>query len=166
MQIEKQPAKASSLIEVQDIIRSARDIFERLLVDALGTRATGGSCLLASVMLCEMLDHFSSVKTIIRGGGPPDDGGVMDAHGVIRGHYWVELELGDQAFVADITADQFGHAPVVVLPLPAARVQYMPGNQANVDEAVLFERETLRAFQAPIAEAGEQSTPTAHRSSS
>lgn len=65
------------------------------------------------------------------------DGGCRDVTGRLRGHYWVEVSLPDGTRgVADITADQFGHAPVRWLPLPAATTLYRPGDQGVVDEAV------------------------------
>ncbi|MCZ7862722.1 hypothetical protein O9X98_15210 [Agrobacterium salinitolerans] len=43
-------------------------------------------------------------------------GGMSDSRGQWRGHFWVEGELDcGTTVIADLTADQFGHAPITVV---------------------------------------------------
>lgn len=75
-------------------------------------------------------------RAVVCGGG---DGvaGARDVNGVLRGHYWVLARLHDSTnIVIDITADQFGHAPVRVLELTESDHWYVRGDQATVDDAV------------------------------
>ena len=115
---------------------SARDIWERVLTSALNDSATGGTCLFASVVLSTMINRFSKLKAVVRGGGS-GDGGYL-AHGELHGHYWVEAHDPEtrKDWVIDITADQFGAPKVQILELPAARSIYHPGNQQDADDAV------------------------------
>lgn len=129
---------------VLDVVNDWRRLFEQIIQDALKTSDTAGTCLYASLMLVELLNKFMHAQAIVRGGGPPLDGGVLGPDGVLRGHYWVELEVSGARFVVDVTADQFGYEPVVILPIEEARNRYTPGNQANVDAAVSKELKGLR----------------------
>lgn len=75
-------------------------------------------------------------RAVVCGGG---DGraGARDVHGILHGHYWVLATLhGPTCLVIDITADQFGHAPVRVLELTESDHWYVRGDQATVDDAV------------------------------
>lgn len=104
---------------------------------ASGAPVTAGACLHASFLLSDSLARFTGCSTAIRGGDGKKDGGALGRDGTWYGHYWVEATRADgQCFVADITADQFGHAPVVVMPLEEAVIRYRPGHQPTVDEAV------------------------------
>lgn len=69
------------------------------------------------------------------------DGGLIDSSGSVRGHYWVEGATADGSlFLADITSDQFGFAPVILMPLAAARARYTPGDHARIATHVTEER--------------------------
>lgn len=79
-----------------------------------------------------------SVRSVrVLGGGPPQPQGMLGKDGVWRGHYWVEANVGSNVVLTlDITADQFGYPPVLVLDAHAAGAIYRPGDQAQVDDAV------------------------------
>jgi hypothetical protein len=80
----------------------------------------------------------------VRGGDGDKDGGLKDAAGNLRGHYWVEgTAANGDTFIADITADQFGYPPVVVLSLEEGRSLYVSGDQAVVDAHVAAEEEQI-----------------------
>lgn len=131
-------AEFATIREQATFLRSA---FQHILLDARGTSETRGSCLHASILLSQLLCEFAGVSCRVRGGGPPMDGGVLDPAGVLRGHYWVEGHSSSgQFFVADITADQFGFDPVVVLTEAEARVRYFPGNQDLIESHVQEEQ--------------------------
>jgi len=84
------------------------------------------TCVRSSVFLVKAL-HRCGIEARLQSGQPPkkapgvagEDCGLFTAEGWV-GHAWVEAS----GFVVDITADQFGHAPVVVL--PAADTTYRP----------------------------------------
>lgn len=112
-----------------------RSVEPGLQHDAAGRAISAGSCLHASLIFVLLLRRFGRGTARIRGGGPPT-AGCLDRTGALRGHYWVDvLSLEGDAFVVDVTADQFGYEPVVVLPLPESLQRYRPGPQDEVDEA-------------------------------
>lgn len=112
-----------------------------------GRPISAGACLHASWLLKNVLEKFAECKAIIRGGGD-GDGGARDVSGDLQGHYWVEAVTSNGArFVADITADQFGHQPVVILPLNESAGMYHPGDQEAVDEAVALLEEDMATMQ-------------------
>lgn len=51
--------------------------------------------------------------------------------------------MGAQAFVVDITADQFGLPPVIVAPLEDLPAGYIPGEQTSVDFAAAELRQDI-----------------------
>ena len=119
--------------QLMEIVEHGRAIHEQLLETSLGAPLTEGSCLYGSYLLSKMLEQFlPGCSAAIRGGDGCGDGGYLDVQGVWHGHYWVEATTLEGCFVVDVTADQFGAAPVVVLPVARA-VHYCPGNQALVD---------------------------------
>ena len=62
--------------------------------------------------------------------------GARGVDGLWYGHYWVDAQIeGEGDFVVDITADQFGHPPVMVIPGLDAVTIYRPGRQDLVDAA-------------------------------
>ena len=122
--------------ELETIVHDVRAMYLSMLSHALDTEDTAGSCLYASVFLSQAINRYTSLAAKVRGGDGEGDGGYVDAQGVSHGHYWVEArgESVEQAWVLDVTADQFGAEPVVMLPLATATARYRPGNQALVDE--------------------------------
>jgi hypothetical protein len=120
-----------------EIVEHGRAIHEQLLETSLGAPLTEGSCWYGSYLLSKMLGQFlSGCSAVIRGGDGCGDGGYLDVKGAWHGHYWVEVTTPDGCFVVDVTADQFGAAPIVVLPIEKAAAQYCPGDQAVVDAQV------------------------------
>jgi len=135
------------LTQIKEIAQGARNIFELILEDSMRTRETQGSCLYASILLSNCINKFTKASSKICGGGPPINGGFWDASGVCRGHYWVQgITSEGLAFVADITADQFGLEKIVVLTLDQAKNCYQPGDALEIARQV---KETL-------AEIGEE----------
>lgn len=92
----------------------------------------------ASILLRQSLDKFGGCDARICGGDGANDGGAADVNGKWHGHYWVEgrTESGFD-FIADITADQFGFEPVVLMPVSLGRCRYVPGNDKTVQDAVI-----------------------------
>lgn len=126
---------------IRELSTDTRDMFARMLEDSIGTSQTSGACLHAAILLSTLLTKFARAPSHVCGGGPPMDGGLKGPDGVLRGHYWVEGHCATgEHFVADITADQFGYAPVVVLDGAAAADLYFRGNQALIAEHVAEEQ--------------------------
>lgn len=137
--------------DIREICQGMRDLLEQMLRESIGTSETKGACLHAAIILSRALTTFTGGKAQVAGGGPPMDGGVKDREGRLRGHYWVEgVSATGEAFVADVTADQFGYDRVVLLPLSEARARYVPGDAAVIAEHV----ETEMAAWLKIAASG------------
>lgn len=120
-----------SLYELAHLAR--RSIEPGLPADADGVSKSAGSCLHAALVVILLCKRFGGYTAVVRGGSE----GARDTQGVWRGHYWVEAHVpAEGVFVVDITADQFGYEPVVVLALELARHRYQPGLQRDVDEAI------------------------------
>lgn len=129
-----QKAKAVQLIEVFG--KLARRSLEPVMPSPEGKVTSAGTCLYASYLLQQLLERFADCVSIVRGGDGHGDGGIRGCDDVWYGHYWVEgRTFIGKMFVADITADQFGFDPVVVLPLRQARYRYISGAQDDVDRA-------------------------------
>lgn len=96
-----------------------------------------GSCLHASVLAASLWNRFHGGGAMVRGGDGELQQGIRDVQGAWHGHYWCEIELAKGRFIVDITADQFGHEAVRVLPYETAfGTQYRAGDQVLVDAAV------------------------------
>lgn len=123
---------------VPEVLSLARRSFSLALRGALGNNDTQGTCLFASWLVRAMVTRWiTGARATIRGGDGHQDGGCRAADGILRGHYWVEIEVpGGERGVADITADQFGHPPIRWVPFPQAASEYRPGDQATVDASV------------------------------
>ncbi len=138
MSLSHAPSPPPFQEDLEHQCRQARHIFLQLLHASdirpdPGQAPTHNTCLYASTLLAEMLHRFGGCRATIRGGDGQDDGGYVAAQGVQFGHYWVEAVTADgQAFVCDITADQFGGEPVVVLPVQDCLDRYVCGNQEVV----------------------------------
>lgn len=118
------------------LANAARRLLEPgLQVDLVGQPVSDGSCLYAALLVVMLMARYGSGRATVRGGGP-NQAGARDVGGALRGHYWVEVQTPDGGeFVVDVTADQFGFEPVVVLPLKQSRERYLPGPQDEVDAA-------------------------------
>jgi hypothetical protein len=87
------------------------------------------------VLLRAVLEKFTGCQVHVRGGDGCQDGGYVGPDGA-HGHYWVEVDSQtDGRWVVDITADQFGGPPVLVL-RSAEAPGYVAGDQNVVDEQV------------------------------
>lgn len=124
-------------VELREMAALARRSLEPgLPCDAGGAAKSAGACLHASLVFVLLWRRFGQGAARVRGGGPPASGCLNEA-GVLCGHYWVEVKTPDgEAFVVDLTADQFGYEPVVIMPLVQASTRYRPGPQPEVDEAL------------------------------
>lgn len=71
------------------------------------------TCVRSSLLLLKALEWWG-VRATLRSGHPHNNRryGLLTVKGWVS-HAWVEAD----GFVADITADQFGHPPVVVIPV-------------------------------------------------
>ncbi|MEY2161413.1 hypothetical protein [Rhodanobacter sp. FW106-PBR-LB-2-11] len=123
---------------VPEVLSLARASFSLALRGAFGNNDTMGTCLFASWLVRAMVTRWiADARVTIRGGDGHQDGGCLNVDGILRGHYWAEIELpGGERGVADITADQFGHPPIRWVPFPQAAAEYRPGDQATVDASV------------------------------
>lgn len=89
--------------------------------------ASSGMCRFSAIFLARVLADETGIRWTVRGGSPvadagpfqlrceggqERDGGMLDAEGKWRGHYWVEDLAGNM--IVDVTADQFGHPPHIV----------------------------------------------------
>lgn len=123
-------------------VREVCEVMRRALEPGLrgfecGKVDSSGACLYAAFLLQQTLEKFAGCSVEIRGGDGAGDGGLRGLDGAWHGHYWAEVELQNGSrIVADITADQFGYEPVVVVPIGEASAQYVAGHQGTVDEAV------------------------------
>lgn len=116
--------------EVYEVARRVRMCLE--LIRALGR---ANPALQGRDMLNAKIEDL--VWSVV-GGEPTEraaDGGCLDQTGVPRPHLWVVGRMAHQpgvpVLLADITANQFGHPPVLAAPLP------VPGYRANTSAKVI-----------------------------
>lgn len=115
-------------------VLARRSIEPGLLRDGAGRPVSAGTCLHACLVVAMLLRRFGRGVPAVRGGSAGY--GALDTSGEWRGHYWVEAQMkSGSIFVVDVTADQFGHEAVVVLPLSQSSERYRNGPQCEVDEA-------------------------------
>lgn len=119
--------------KIRELATSVRHIFMAILADCNAGSSTKGCCAHATFLTWQCFEKFSSYQCILRGGDGAEDGGYIDVSGNRHGHYWLQVATETGAYIVDITADQFGAPPVVVLPLHN-NDQYMPGDQELVDK--------------------------------
>ena len=125
--------------EIDELILMAQNIrviFLNALHETIKTDTTNGSCAFACFLAKNMLDKFTSFQTSYRGGDGHGDGGYIDSAGKSHGHYWLEVKTPSNVYIFDITADQFGDEPIILLPFNQAK-QYVAGCQKIVDEHFL-----------------------------
>ena len=127
--------------QLTEIIREhatfMRGVLLRALKDSIASEDTTNTCAYACVLLSVSLGKFFGLEVQFQGGGGGLDGGFVDLAGVARGHYWLKATApSGEAWVVDITADQFGGDPVVVLPFSESEERYVPGDQSTVDRGI------------------------------
>lgn len=131
-----QGSDSSGLGAISEFCARQRGILEAVLATS-NLHETAGTCLYAAIFLVQVLERFAGCEAVVRGGDGEGDGGARDVNGVWRGHYWVEgVSEAGVPFLADVTADQFGWPPIVVLPLAEARERYVPGDDSLCGSAV------------------------------
>lgn len=133
MKLSKEQATAREA-ELERLTKEARSILD--VVREGMTATTSGLCMYGSIIVKELIDRFTDYAATIQGGDGEEDGGYQHADGTRHGHYWVEVATPGERFIIDITHDQFSSGEPCILCRcgePQAS-QYMPGNQALVDE--------------------------------
>jgi hypothetical protein len=122
-----------------DLVQAAegmRAVYADALQMHLGKVQTAGSCLYAAILMRTAITQWLERYTAhIRGGDGAGDGGVF-TEGRGHGHYWVEVEVDNTAWVLDISGDQFGFPPVNLRPALELGGSYVPGDQSVVDDHV------------------------------
>lgn len=115
-------------------ISARRSIEPGLPSDGVGSLLSAGACLHACLVVVMLCKRFGQGVPAVRGGA--DRAGALDMSGRWCGHYWVEVQMpSGSTFVVDVTADQFGYEPVVVLPISQSMGRYRKGSQREVDDA-------------------------------
>lgn len=119
--------------QLSEMVTEIRDQFLRILADSLKNTDTKGTCGFACYFLKDLLDHFTDFKITARGGDGNGDGGYIDSNGNMQGHYWLEVLGTHDTYIVDITADQFGDEPILILPISTTD-RYVNGCQDTIDE--------------------------------
>ena len=133
-----------------NLLHDTRQLHERLVRMSLGHVKTAGTCAFGAYLVDSAIKRWlPSMRCCVRGGDGAADGGFFDASGRGHGHYWVEVEDGTETWVADITADQFGGEPVVLLQLERSRATYRPGDADLVAEHMAVFGDWLNDASAP-----------------
>ncbi|HFK1853781.1 TPA: hypothetical protein ACGW3N_000463 [Pseudomonas aeruginosa] len=121
--------------QILSIAQNTRKIFEEMLDHSIGSATTKGTCLYAAFLCAEVIRKFSGFPTRIRGGDGEFKKGI-NIQGSCHGHYWTEVSVNGCRYIVDITADQFGLPPVLVVDAIEDSLRYRPGLQAAVDAHV------------------------------
>ncbi|HHZ6532835.1 TPA: hypothetical protein ACWLDA_004187 [Escherichia coli] len=120
------------------VLALATDAYSSLknILNDNGTSDTTGTCMFASLLVCEFA-HRRSMSAAVRGGNGTDDGGIFNESGG-HGHYWCEVSAGEMIFYIDIAAEQFGYPSFIIKNANdvSGWPRYIPGDQVTVDEHV------------------------------
>jgi hypothetical protein len=104
-----------------------------------------GSCVFAAYLAdLQVKKSLPKMSSCIRA-GDGETTGFFDAAGNCHAHYWVEVDDGNERFVADIAADLFGDEPIALLPLADAEGRYVPADEALVRERMAALRERIES---------------------
>lgn len=122
-------------VALHELASTQRSMFEWMLAQH-AIPGTAGTCMYAALLLQSAIEQFTPFAACVCGGDGKGDGGYVDAAGVHHGHYWVEATNETTRWVVDITGDQFGEPPVLVMEKRLARARYRRGTQAVIDEHV------------------------------
>lgn len=132
MNINEPETNASVSAELSAMASRLREIFLQILIATTPGGQTVGTCAYSVLLLKTMIEQFTDYTAIPRGGDGHADGGYFDSAGTGHGHYWLEVRTCTGNFILDITADQFGEAPVLIADADTCS-NYVPGNQALVE---------------------------------
>lgn len=120
------------------VLALATDAYSSLknILNDNGTSDTTGTCMFASLLVCEFA-HRRGMSAAVRGGNETDDGGIFNESGG-HGHYWCEVSAGEMIFYIDIAAEQFGYPSFIIKNANdvSGWPRYIPGDQVTVDEHV------------------------------
>ncbi|MEB7009620.1 hypothetical protein NA900_18405 [Escherichia coli] len=120
------------------VLALATDAYSSLknILNDNGTIDTTGTCMFASLLVCEFA-HRRGMSAAVRGGNGTDDGGIFNESGG-HGHYWCEVSAGEMIFYIDIAAEQFGYPSFIIKNANdvSGWPRYIPGDQVTVDEHV------------------------------
>ena len=120
------------------VLALATDAYSSLknILNDNGTSDTTGTCMFASLLVCEFA-HRRGMSAAVRGGNGTDDGGIFNESGG-HGHYWCEGSAGEMIFYIDIAAEQFGYPSFIIKNANdvSGWPRYIPGDQVTVDEHV------------------------------
>ena len=120
--------------KIAEMCAQIRPVFLQMLQDSIKSTDTKGSCAFACYFAKHAFEQFTDYKVFYRGGDGNGDGGYLDQKGQSQGHYWLELiTTSGNSFIVDLTSDQFGDEPVVVIPL-AENARYVNGCQETIDD--------------------------------
>ena len=120
------------------VLALATDAYSSLknILNDNGTSDTTGTCMFASLLVCEFA-HRRGMSAAVRGWNGTDDGGIFNESGG-HGHYWCEVSAGEMIFYIDIAAEQFGYPSFIIKNANdvSGWPRYIPGDQVTVDEHV------------------------------
>ena len=120
------------------VLALATDAYSSLknILNDNGTSDTTGTCMFASLLVCEFA-HRRGMSAAVRGGNGADNGGIFNESGG-HGHYWCEVSAGEMIFYIDIAAEQFGYPSFIIKNANdvSGWPRYIPGDQVTVDEHV------------------------------
>ena len=120
------------------VLALATDAYSSLknILNDNGTSDTTGTCMFASLLVCEFA-HRRGMSAAVRGGNGTDDGGIFNESGG-HGHYWCEVSAGEMIFYIDIAAEQFGYPSFIIKNANdvSGWPRYIPVDQVTVDEHV------------------------------
>ena len=120
------------------VLALATDAYSSLknILNDNGTSDTTGTCMFASLLVCEFA-HRRGMSAAVRGGNGTDNGGIFNESGG-HGHYWCEVSAGEMIFYIDIAAEQFGYPSFIIKNANdvSGWPRYIPGDQVTVDEHV------------------------------
>ncbi|MEP8849161.1 hypothetical protein ABKU49_05470 [Enterobacter hormaechei] len=132
MNINEPETIAGVSAELSAMASRLREIFMQILIATTPGGQTAGTCAYAVLLLKTMIEQYTDYIALPRGGDGLADGGYFDCTGKGHGHYWLEVRTCVGNFILDITADQFGEAPVLITDADTCS-NYVPGNQALVE---------------------------------
>ncbi|EPI3101123.1 hypothetical protein NNU90_005519, partial [Citrobacter farmeri] len=125
MPTSRSPASFPTLMKLAE---DAYSTYKEILKEC-GASDTIGTCMFASISLCE-LALSRNFEAIIRGGDGINNGGLFNEFGG-HGHYWCEITLDGLSFYIDISAEQFGYSSYIVKNVNDVTgwPRYIPGDQ-------------------------------------